>query len=161
MATRALSIIVPDAATPAPLFAMPTPTNDNLRSWTEDRRAKLLLASCAASMPYGEWHRAYHAYGYGEGFRYIGYRAEALTAIRDEHGQRALDLYHADTAGERSDGLWTACTNAENAAAMHPVSTAPDLAAKLAFMVDREMGDGMDWLEELHADARRVAKLEG
>ncbi|WP_230629348.1 hypothetical protein [Sphingomonas sp. Leaf37] len=96
MATRALSIIVPDAATPAPLFVLPTPTNDNLRSWTDDRRAKLLLASCASSMPLGEWNRAYHAYGYGEGFRYIGYRVDALTAIRDEHGQRALDLYHAE-----------------------------------------------------------------
>ena len=96
MATCALSIIVPDAATPAAPIARPVPTNDNLRSWTDDRRAKLLLASCAELMPHGEWHRAYHSYGYGEGFRYIGYRVDALTAIRDEHGQRALDLYHTE-----------------------------------------------------------------
>jgi hypothetical protein len=96
MASRALSIIVPDAHTPAPLFALPTPTNDNIRSWTEDRRAKLLLASCAASMPQGEWKRERFGWGGGQWFEYVGYRAEALTAIRDEHGQRALDLYHAE-----------------------------------------------------------------
>lgn len=96
MATQALSIIAHDATTPAAPVALPVPTNDNLASWTADPRAKLLLASCAASMPHGEWNRAYHAYGYGEGFRYIGYRVEALEAIRNEHGQRALDLYHAE-----------------------------------------------------------------
>lgn len=95
MATAPLIITDPIVASPA-VFAATAHANDNLHSWTEDRRAKLLLASCAASMPHGEWHRAYHAYGYGEGFRYIGYRVDALTAIRDEHGQRALDLYHAE-----------------------------------------------------------------
>ena len=39
--------------------------------------------------------------------------------------------------------------------------TAGDLAAKLAFMIEHDMSDGMDWLEELHADARRIAGLEG
>ena len=80
-------------------------------------------------------------------------RDRTLRQIQTRHGLAA--------AGDRSDALSEACSAAENAIAEHPVSTAADLAAKLAFMVDRRMGDGMDWLSELHADARRVAKMEG
>ncbi|MBI0477498.1 hypothetical protein D9601_19365 [Sphingomonas sp. MA1305] len=96
MATRALSIIAHDATTPAASIALPRPINDNLASWTADPRAKLLLASCAAHPPHGEWKRERFGFSGREWFEYVGYRAEALDAIRNEHGQRALDLYHAE-----------------------------------------------------------------
>jgi hypothetical protein len=80
-------------------------------------------------------------------------RDRTLRQIQTRHGLAA--------AGDRSDKLSEACSAAENAIAEYPVSTAADLAAKLTFMVERRMGDGMDWLEELHADARRIAGTEG
>lgn len=89
--------------------------------------------------------------------------ARALTAAHLRR-ERAISRILRDTgtaaAVERSDELGNECADAQSAVAAHPVSTAADLAAKLAFMVKHQMGDGMDWLEELHADARRVAKLE-
>ena len=79
--------------------------------------------------------------------------------------ERAVERIKRDTgctaAVERSDELGSECCNAQYAVALHPVSTAFDLAAKLAFMIQHDMSDGMDWLEELHADARRIAGLEG
>lgn len=85
--TSALAFASPLATTPG--------ANDNIACWTEDARAKMLLASCASHPPSGEWSKAFHPYGVGKAFRYTGYRAEALTAIRDAYGQRALDAYHA------------------------------------------------------------------
>ncbi|MEE8612457.1 MAG: hypothetical protein V3V60_17255 [Sphingomonas aquatilis] len=73
--------------------------------------------------------------------------------------EEANDRFGIRRSGQRSDELWAACCLAQSDVAAYPVSTAADLAAKLAFMVKHQMGDGMDWLEELHADARRVAKL--
>lgn len=92
MATAAL--ITTALAFASPLATTPC-ANDNIACWAEDARAKMLLASCASQPPSGEWSKAFHAYGYGKAFRYTGYRAEALTAIRDAYGQRALDAYHA------------------------------------------------------------------
>lgn len=129
MATRALSIIVPDAATPAAPVALPLATNDNLPCWTADPRAKLLLASCAASMPHGEWKRAYHAYGYGEGFRYIGYRAEALDAIRAAFGQQVLDAYHAH--GEAAYPLFNAWCRSISVTDAIDAATEAALSAKM------------------------------
>lgn len=73
--------------------------------------------------------------------------------------EEANDRFGIRRSGQRCDELWAACCRAQSDVAAHPVSTAADLAAKLAFMVKHQMGDGMDWLEELHADVRRVAKL--
>lgn len=77
---------------------------------------------------------------------------------------RAISRIRRDTgfaeAADRCDALSEACSAAQSAVAAYPISAATDLAAKLAFMVKHQMGDGMDWLEELHADARRIAKLE-
>ncbi len=90
--------------------------------------------------------------------------ARALTAAqlrRDRATKRIRRDTGCTAAVERSDQLGTACCTAQYDVALHPVSTAYDLAAKLAFMIEHDMSDGMDWLEELHADARRVAGLEG
>lgn len=80
-------------------------------------------------------------------------RERAITRIERDSG-------YAE-AGRRWDELASAISDAQCAVAGHPVSTGADLAAKLAFMIERQMGDGMDWLEELHADARRIVGLEG
>ncbi|WP_203310306.1 hypothetical protein [Sphingomonas beigongshangi] len=92
MATAALITTALAIASP---LATTFLANDNTACWTDDARAKMLLASCASHPPAGEWSKAFHAYGEGEAFRYTGYRAEALSAIRDAYGQRALDAYHA------------------------------------------------------------------
>jgi len=89
-------------------------------------------------------------------------RTLAAAQLRRE---RASNRIRRDTgcaaAGKRSDELTSECCAAQYDVGQHPVSTAFDLAAKIAFLVEHELGDGMDWLEELHADARRIAGLEG
>jgi hypothetical protein len=94
MATAPLIIMDPVVASPA-AFSAASHANDNTICWTQDPRAKLLLASCAADMPHGEWKRERFGWGGGQWFEYVGYRAEALERIREEHGQRVLDAYHA------------------------------------------------------------------
>ena len=61
----------------------------------------------------------------------------------------------------RNDQLNDATSDALDEVAHFPVATATDLQAKLAFMVKRDMGDGVDWLSELLADAQRLTKREG
>ena len=46
--------------------------------------------------------------------------------------------------------------DAMDAVASFPASTADDLHAKLAYMVDNNMGDGVDWLPEILADVERI-----
>lgn len=93
MATALRSIGGPNATTPSATLA---PVNDNtaITCWTQDPRARLLLASCAANPPAGEWKRSRFALTTDEWFEYVGYRAEALTALRDDFGHRALMAYH-------------------------------------------------------------------
>lgn len=89
--------------------------------------------------------------------------ARTLTAaqLRRERATNRIMRYTGCAAAiERSDELGNECCTAQHDVALHPVSTAYDLAAKLAFMIEHDMSSGMDWLEELHADARRIAKLE-
>lgn len=65
--------------------------------WTSDPRALRLLASCAQRPPVGGYqhggafalHREMDCQ-----FVYSGYRAEALAAIRSEHGDRILNACH-------------------------------------------------------------------
>jgi hypothetical protein len=68
--------------------------NDNgvVRCWTDDPRAKLLLASCAERPPFGEWKRQTFGFSTDRWFEYVGYRVEALAAIHMKHGERV----HAD-----------------------------------------------------------------
>ncbi len=101
----------------------------------------------------------------GKDMQGAGLRFARTLMAAQRRRERAIGRISRDTgcaeASDRCDTLSEACSAAQSAVAAHPVSTAADLAAKLAFMVKHQMGDGMDWLEELHADARRVAKLEG
>jgi hypothetical protein len=80
-------------------------------------------------------------------------RERASARIRRDNGVQA--------AIERDNELSDLSADAQCEVARFPVSTSADLAAKLAFMIERQLGNGMDWLEELHADARRIAKMEG
>jgi len=97
MATAPLIIMDPVVASPAMITAA-AHANDNVSCWIDDARAKLLLASCAADMPKGEWKKERFGWGGGQWFEYVGYRVEALEQIRMEHGQRVLDAYHAQGA---------------------------------------------------------------
>jgi len=75
--------------------------------WTVDRRARLLLASIAANPPELVEHQARYGRSSDCWVAYAGYRAEALEAVRMEHGQRALDAYHTDPeASEAAFNAW-------------------------------------------------------
>lgn len=100
----------------------------------------------------------------GKDMQGAGLRFARTLMAAQRRRERAISRISRDTgcaeASDRSDALSEACSATQSAVAAYPVSSAADLAAKLAFMVKHQMGDGMDWLEELHADARRVATLE-
>lgn len=81
------------AARAVPLLALVHSINTS-QPWTDDPRAKRLLASCVALPPSGEWKRTRFIISEDDWFEYVGYRAEALGAIRDEYGRRTLAAYH-------------------------------------------------------------------
>lgn len=98
MASRALTTAAPSRAIyiPNTHTTAASPANDNTPSrWTNDPRVRMLLASCVANPPRGEWKRSVYAMTTDEWFAYTGYRAEALDAIRMAHGQRVMQAYHA------------------------------------------------------------------
>ncbi len=93
MATQALSIAAPFAATPHLALAT-SPANDAAAPWTADPRAVKLLASCVALPPvYAEQHARYGNV-VDNWNAHVGYRVEALEAIRMEAGDRLLQAYH-------------------------------------------------------------------
>lgn len=94
MATQAHTLVVSNRATSIASTAR-KPVNDTFIAWTHEPRAKLLLASCVASPPKGAWHETRYVQSRDLYFGYVGYRAEALDAIRMAHGDRALQHYHA------------------------------------------------------------------
>lgn len=81
------------AVRPAKIAHAPTPANDTTACWTSDPRVKLLLASCAAYPPVCTEHRQTYGFSGDRWWAYTCYRVEALTAIRDEIGGRALAFY--------------------------------------------------------------------
>lgn len=80
-------------------------------------------------------------------------RERAAAAIRRENGW--------DAENERSDAQGEQAADAHSRVAVFLVRNAADLHAKVAFMVKHQMFDGMDWSDELLADAAHLAKLEG
>lgn len=90
------------AVRPAKIAHVPNPDNDTASCWTNDPRAKLLLESCAARPPVCTEHRQTYGFSVDRWWAYSGYRAEALTAIRDEIGGRMLAFYeeHGETGYE-------------------------------------------------------------
>ena len=129
MATAPLIIMDPVVASPAMITAAAY-ANDNVSCWTDETRAKLLLASCAKDMPKGEWKKERFGWGGGQWFEYVGYRAAALEQIRMQHGQRVLDAYHAE--GAEAYPAFNAWCHAPN------VTDAIDAAAQSALVVKME-----------------------
>lgn len=95
----------------------------------------------------------------GAGLQY----ARTLTAAHRRR-ERTIACIHRDCGldaeCERNDALNNAEAELHNQVASLPVSTAIDLRAKLSFMVKNQMGDGIDWLDELLTDADRIASRE-
>lgn len=90
MATHALSIGTPAAATPhLALVALTAPV-----CWTADPRAVKLLASCAALPPVLRECRQRYGNAVDKWTAYAGYRVEALEAIRLEIGDKLMLAYH-------------------------------------------------------------------
>ena len=95
MATHALSIGASAAATPhLALVALAALNNDDAPSWTTDARAVKLLASCTALPPLHRERRQRCGNMGDQAGGYVGYRVEALEAIRLEIGDKLLLAYH-------------------------------------------------------------------
>lgn len=62
-----------------------------------------------------------------------------------------------DTANDHFDMLVEQASAAQLSVCHYPITTAADLRAKLAFIVQHQMGGGMDWSATLLADAERIA----
>jgi len=90
---------------------------------------------------------------------------DAANAKADQHQHEVLEVDTFKSGTEAERGAQVTANNTLNdawvttmyAVCQHPVSTAPDLRDKLAFMVEFEMGDGMDWLETVLEDVQRIA----
>lgn len=90
---------------------------------------------------------------------------DAANAEADQHQREVLeaDTFKSGTEAERAtrvtanNALNDAWVTTMYAVCQHPVSTAADLRTKLAFMVEFEMGNGMDWLETVMEDVQRIA----
>lgn len=124
-------------------------TINEMTFWASNRRHQALAAAILAGAR--DTRDAYHQ-------PYRSYLAAAKR--RDRATKRVHRVSGADAANDRQDAMYTMCANAQSAVAAHPVTTVADLHAKLAFMVKHDMGDGMDWTEELFADAARIAGVE-
>lgn len=114
MATHALSIGTPAAATPHLALVALTPSP----CWTADARAVKLLASCAALPPVILEQRSRYGNAVDRWTAYAGYRVEALEAIRMEVGERLLQAYHEQgPAGYEPFRDWCEQPNASDAVA--------------------------------------------
>ncbi|SFO02065.1 hypothetical protein [Sphingomonas sp. OK281] len=89
----------------------------------------------------------------------------AANAEADRHQREVLETgaFKTASADERKEHVTVnntlndAWVTTMYAVCQHPVGTAQDLHAKLAFMVEFEMGDGMDWLPTVLEDVQRIA----
>jgi hypothetical protein len=95
----------------------------------------------------------------------------ACDAANDKAERHQREVLEADTFKALSPDERSAHVTANNAlndawvttmyaVCQHPVSTAQDLRAKLAFMVEFEMGDGQDWLPTILEDVQRIEPTE-
>lgn len=80
-------------------------------------------------------------------------REEALDRIRQQTG---IDEHNA-----RVNTLCDAVAEAQEQVAIFPCATAADLHAKISFMIEKEMEDGIPRLEQILTDAARLANKEG
>ncbi|RSU53980.1 hypothetical protein BRX43_03100 [Sphingomonas sp. S-NIH.Pt15_0812] len=93
---------------------------------------------------------------------YRDHRTFAAAAIRRKRAEKRIWAQSgAAAASEESDRLTDVWADAQGTVAAHPVSTAADLHAKLAFMLAYGMAAEDGWFPYLVADAARVVKMEG
>jgi hypothetical protein len=91
---------------------------------------------------------------------------DAANAEAERHEREVLDAVENAGLDERlphvaaNNDLNDAWVSAMYDVCQHPVETTQDLRAKLAFMVEFEMGDGQDWLATILDDAQRIAPEE-
>lgn len=91
--------------------------------------------------------------------------ADEKRADRDWHyrhvykAARGTSRFAAEIA--TNDALVDAYAIAEDAVALHPVSTALDLDAKMAFIIATDMKQTNDWHQEIAADVRRIVAAGG
>lgn len=120
MATHALSIGAPAAATPRLTLAVATVSP----CWTADSRATKLLASCAALPPVVLEQRSRYGNAVDKWTAYAGYRVEALEAIRMEIGYRLMQAFHQHGPSAYEPFRdWCEQPNASNAVAAVLAST--------------------------------------
>jgi len=85
----------------------------------------------------------------------------AAAMLRQRAKDRIWVHSGAAAAGAQADQLSDVWADAQGSVCEHPVSTATDLHAKLAFMLEYGMEAEDGWFPYLVADAARVAKMEG
>jgi hypothetical protein len=89
---------------------------------------------------------------------------DAANAESDRHEREVLKAPAFETASDEERKSLVVANNVLNdarvstmyAVCSHPVTTPQDLQTKLAFMVEFEMGDGMDWLPTILEDVQRI-----
>lgn len=74
--------------------------------------------------------------------------------------RRAHDAHDFSDVIDEADAISARASDAQDAVGMFPCRTIADLHAKLAFMAENGMGDGVDWTSELLADAARLSGQE-
>jgi len=90
----------------------------SLSCWTQDRRAAKLLASCAALPPAYAECRTRYGNSTDRWNEYVGYRVEALAAIRLKVGDELLRAYHEQGAAAYEPfGRWCEQPTASDAVA--------------------------------------------
>lgn len=67
---------------------------ETITCWTADPRAMKLLTSCAALPPVCREHRSRYGNSVDKWTAYVGYRVEALEAIRLEIGDQLMQAYY-------------------------------------------------------------------
>jgi hypothetical protein len=90
MAAAALITAAPVETSPV----LPMVANDNAGCWTADPRAAKLLASCVALPPVYAEQRSRYGNSVDRWNAHVGYRVEAIEAIRMEIGDRLMQAYH-------------------------------------------------------------------
>jgi len=137
-----------DAATSIPaLDCAPDaghPTGTSFSGTSAEMAALLTVA--------GQKEAAYFAYQ-----RTVLDAAERRYAEAGDGAAKEAAKLEWDTVNDHFDRLVEQASEAQLAVCRHPVTTAADLRAKLAFIVHHQMGGGMGWSATLLADAERIA----
>lgn len=99
------------------------------------------------------------------GFAALITEADEKRALLDWHHRHVVEpasgMARHKAEIEANNALGDAYADAEWAVAAHPVSSAIDLNAKMAFIVASRMHESGDWHQAIAADVRRIVAAEG